>query len=133
MTYRDHTEMLLRAMPGTRAHLRTTLHVSRSSVQRWLSQLHACGWCHIDMWIPSPDSGPFQPVYAAGQGVDADCTLTPQTASVSSKKSRSKAVRDGRRAFQLAKERAHKRASRLRASGKTATPFDALMTGGRRN
>lgn len=117
MTLRDPYERLLRIMPATRTQLREQSHISRSSVTRVIVAMHEAGWCHIGRWIKPEGSGPFLPVYHAGQGKDAVCRLVAQTNAESTRKSRIKAEKEGRRDMQRARANAVKRLKRLRKAG----------------
>lgn len=113
MTLRDPYERLLRLMPATRTELRENSFISRSSVTRTVKALHAAGWCHIGCWRRSDGFGPHLPVYVAGKGKDAPCNLVATSNAERTRKSRAKAVKDGRRELQLAKDRLRKKVNRL--------------------
>jgi hypothetical protein len=117
MTLRDPCERLLRAMPATRTELREKTYISRSSVTRALKAMHEAKWCYVGGWVRSDGCGPHLPVYFAGPGKDKPCKLKPTTTAERQKKCRAKAVKDGRRELQLAKDRLRKKVKRLSKVG----------------
>jgi len=122
----DWTDVLMAAMPATLNELAMRSGRPKGTVKHWMEKLRAARWVHVGDWKRSPGPGKKQPVFKAGQGRDR---LEPPniTRKDSVDRSRAKAVKDGRYDFQLAKQRAAKKAARVRKSGRTATPWDALM------
>lgn len=126
MTYRDPTERMLRAMPGTMNELAARTGVSKSSVKRWCSILRAMGWAHVPRWRRADGPGGIQPVLHPGPGRSVPCPPALPDAHYQAK-CRAGAKKDGRHEFQLAKRRARDHARAVRQSGRKATPFDTLF------
>ncbi len=132
VTYRDRTDMMLRAMPGTVMEIMARTGVAKTTAKRWIGELRACGWVHVPKWQRPEAQGKIAPVFHAGPGKEAPCPPA-RTMRQYVDKCRAKARKDGRQDFIAAKGRAAKAAARVIKRGVKATPFDAIMLGGRRN
>ena len=126
MTYRDHTERLLRAMPGTLSEIAARTGMSKSTVKRWCSAMRTMGWVHVPRWRRPDGPGKTQPVLHPGPGRNAPCPPA-LPASHYQAKCRAGAKKDGRHEFQLAKRRALTHARKVQQRGVKATPFDTLF------
>lgn len=79
----------------TKRAIEKKLGMTRQTVWRVITRLHATGKCHIAGWYVVPTGGPFSPRYIAGPGNDAPCTLTPQSPAESQRRYREKAMKTG--------------------------------------
>lgn len=83
------------ALPGTYAEIMEKAHVSYGTAKRWLKELRAAGECHVGKWKRSLNtSGHYQPIWVAGVGQDARCTLKPLTLTEQSRRYRKKHKND---------------------------------------
>lgn len=90
----SYCDVVLEAMPGTRREIEEKTGLSKTTVFRWVKELHACGWCFISTWR-RPDRGPWMPRYSAGPGKDAACKLKYLTEAEKSLRFRKKARANG--------------------------------------
>lgn len=94
-------DIVLAAMPTkrpgiTKRGLERKLGMTRQTIWRVVHRLHDEKRCHICGWMALKGGGPFQPRYAAGEGVDAECTLKPIPAMEAQRRFKEKAKLDGR-------------------------------------
>jgi hypothetical protein len=114
-------------MPGTHNELIERTGMGKSTVKRWTVLLRACGWVHVPKWVRSDGPGRIQPVFRAGPGVNVPCDLPVLTPQERVERHRKRAKLSGEHQHKLARERAQKKAARVRKRGRPATPWDALM------
>lgn len=131
MTYRDRYDMMLRAMPGTLNEIAYRTGVPKSTVKKWTMDLRNMGWAHVSRWKRSDGPGRMQPVIKAGPGRNVPCTLPVLTKTECQRNCRIKIMKadPDRHDVHLARRRARWSAAKIVASGRKATPFDALLGG----
>lgn len=125
----DRTQIALAAMPGTLKDMAERIGAPKATVQHWIKALRACGWAHVGKWKRTDGPGGLQPVFYAGQGRDAECTLMPYTKSETQARYKKRLQKSDDYAHIRAKITAKQRLKRQLAKlkGRTPTPFDALM------
>jgi hypothetical protein len=72
---------IIQAMPGTTGQLVEKSGWHHDTVARWVRRMRKTGECRIVDWRRPNRTGNFVPVYGAGPGADAVCTLKPLTNS----------------------------------------------------
>jgi DNA invertase Pin-like site-specific DNA recombinase len=100
------------ALPGSHAEIIKQTGLGRTTVWRWLKQMHQERCIHIARWHRTPGGGPFIPTYAKGPGKDAPCRLKPLTEAQKSARFRAAARKDGRWDDRNARVRARAAADR---------------------
>ncbi len=106
MTHNKHRAAVLAALPGNCNHVAEVTGFGRTTIWRWLTDLHTNGEAHVDSWSRSDSGGPFIPCYTPGSGVDAICKIKPMSEAQKARRHRKKAKRDGSWEDRLAKQRA---------------------------
>jgi hypothetical protein len=114
---------ILDSMPGTISEIIAKSGYERNTVERWMRRMRGVD-CHVVDWRRPAVSGPFVPVYAAGPGEDAVCTLKPLTPSQDWERRKTKYGVDTLRA----KERAAHWALKARR-GQVVDPLMAALFG----
>lgn len=112
-------ETVLAAIPAkrpgiTKRGIERKLGMKRQTVWRTVKRLHDGGRCHVCGWLALKSGAPFQPRYAAGPGIDVECTLVPQSAEVSQRRFREKARATGAWDVRAAKLRAIYRRKKMK-------------------
>lgn len=118
-------DMVLAALPGSRMELMAKTGLSKSTISRWVTDLHAAGLIHIIKWR-RPEKGPFMPIYADGAGKDAKCKLKYFTNAQKSTRYRTKAHITGEWAERARQQRARYWSGK---AGKTADPLVNALFG----
>lgn len=103
---------VMAALPGTAKSIETSTGRGKTTVWRWLKDIHDAGECHIVKWSRCELGGPFVAHYVAGPGVDAVCRLRPFTEAQKSARYRRKARADGSWLDRLARVRSRYWANR---------------------
>ena len=77
---RDHNKhIVLAALPGTRKDVENATGLSKTCVQRWISQLHKDRVVRISKWVKPTLTSPPTAFYRIGSAPDAPCKLKPLT------------------------------------------------------
>lgn len=123
-----YLDMALRAMPGTVGEIAERMCVSKDAATHWTAMLRAAGWAHVSEWRRSEKRGGFQPVIAAGQGVNVACNLTTAPRKIAPYRLPGYVKRPREEGFsEAAAIRALQLADSIVSSGRRASPFDALF------
>lgn len=120
---------VLAALPGDFRQIMTATGIGRTTVWRWLADLHSAGECHIVRWDRVDGGGPFRPSYAPGAGKDAPCKIKPYSQKEKSLRHRRRAKKSGEWEDRNKRQRARYWADR--AIKQPQNPFSALFIGGR--
>lgn len=96
----------MEALPGNCHEVRAKTGLAKTTVWRWLTELHADGACHITGWHRTENGGPYTATYSPGPGVDVKCKIKPYSDAVKSRRHMKKAKADGRWMDRQARERA---------------------------
>lgn len=98
--------LILAALPGDLHDVGRTTGLAKTTVWRWLTDLHRKREIHIVKWHRADGGGPYVPTYSPGPGVDAKCNLTALSQAQKSRRHRAKAEKDGRWEDRKARARA---------------------------
>ena len=112
VTTQSRRAVVLAALPGNLNTITASTGLGRTTVWRWLKDIHQAGESHITSWSRTEGGGPFLPTYTAGPGADAKCKLKPLTQAQKTARHMAKAKRDGRWEFRAAAQRARWAADR---------------------
>lgn len=88
-------EVISKHLPGTKTEIAKATGFSREGIHTAVEKMRAEGLLHIERWKRS-HRGAISPVYAAGPGVDAVCTLKAFTPKQLAKRSKANRIKDGR-------------------------------------
>lgn len=72
--------------PGNQGQVETRTKLAKTTVWRWVTELHAAGEIHIVGWRRTKGGGPFMTTYKAGAGKDKPCPIVPYTEAEKSKR-----------------------------------------------
>lgn len=103
---RRYRQIVFDALPGSVVDVSIRTGISRSSVFRWLRDLHAAGEVHVGDWRRGVNGGVVARVYHAGPGTDVRCRIKRYTEAEKSKRYRKRALQTGVWARRLARQRA---------------------------
>jgi len=78
MAYSNPVQRVLAALPATKVELVKKLHVSRTTIGRWVNAMHG-PLCHIGSWSVHEAENNWLPVYHAGKGKDKPCRFVQAT------------------------------------------------------
>lgn len=92
--------------PGDFHYVMSKTGLGKTTVWRWLTDLHECGDIHITSWKRTDGGGPFVATYTAGAGADARCKIKPYSEKQKQRRHQLKAKADGRWEERAARERA---------------------------
>lgn len=65
------------ALPAGYAKIMRKTGLDRQQAERRIKAMRANGWCHVGDWKRPDAQGLFNPIFHAGPGKDAPCTLKP--------------------------------------------------------
>lgn len=66
---------ILEALPGTRAKIVRKTKLTGPQVDYRIQCMRGLGTCHVGGWSRAEWQGSFMPIFHAGKGIDAPCTL----------------------------------------------------------
>lgn len=96
---------LLAMLPATRQELAVRTGLTMDTTTKLVRELHLVGWIHIARWRRSPNKGRHHPVFVAGLGRDAVCTIPHKTPAEMYATWKAKAIKTGTYDVRLAKWR----------------------------
>lgn len=103
MTRQANRALVLAAMPGTEAEIKAKTGLGRTTIWRWINDIHEAGECYISSWART--EGAIAAHYTAGVGKDK-AAAKPLTIKQLSARYRAKARKSGEWAHRLAQQRA---------------------------
>lgn len=95
MSRRRYRQVVFKALPGTVGDVHRSTGISKVAVWRWIKSLHEAGEAHIAGWRRVDGGGPFQAVYAPGEGCDVPLSLKPFTRNENTRRFRARARKSG--------------------------------------
>lgn len=109
-----YREVVRDALPATPREIHERTGLSRVTIWRWLTHLHAASDVHIASWVAGGTPGIWLPRYAPGGGQDVP-KPEPLTEAEKSRAYRKRARQSGEWEHRLMRQRATYWASRARA------------------
>lgn len=83
---REMLKLAIAEKPGNLPQLEARTKLGKTTVWRWVTDMHEAGEVHITLWTRTRDGGPFKATYSAGPGVDAPCNIKPYSEAQKSKR-----------------------------------------------
>lgn len=95
--------------PGNLPQLQKRTGLAKTTVWRWVKELHDNDEVHITGWTRVREGGPFKATYSIGKGDDLPCSILPYSEAQKSRRFQKK-KREEKAEFRAARDRAAKAA-----------------------
>lgn len=89
----EQANKILAVLPAGYAKIERKTKLTRAQVEYRIEWMRAREQCHVGGWSRADQQGSFNPVFHAGPGEDAPCTLKPRTSSQNEKRYRRRVQR----------------------------------------